>query len=56
LEERRQAVSWGDIEAAVVDHKERAKKFRQATQEPIDPQSYRVLAQIVEQMLLSDKM
>jgi hypothetical protein len=39
-----------------LDQKERAKKFQQATQEPIDPEGYRVLAEIVEQMLLSDKM
>jgi hypothetical protein len=39
-----------------LEQKERAKKFQQATQEPINPEGYRVLAQIVEQMLLSDKM
>ncbi len=39
-----------------LDQKERAKKFQQATQESIDPEGYRVLAEIVEQMLLSDKM
>ena len=39
-----------------LEQKERAKKFQQATQEPINPGGYRVLAQIVEQMLMSDKM
>lgn len=39
-----------------LEQKERAKKFQQATQEPINPEGYRVLAQIVEQMLMSDKM
>lgn len=38
------------------DAKERAAKFLAATQEPIDPEGYRVLAQIVEAMLTSDKM
>ena len=39
-----------------LEQKERAKKFQQATQEAINPEGYRVLAQIVEQMLMSDKM
>ena len=38
------------------DAKERTAKFRAATQQPIDPEGYRVLAQIVEAMLTSDKM
>ena len=38
------------------DAKERARKFQEATREPVDPEGYRVLAGIVEQMLLSDKM
>jgi len=39
-----------------LDKKERTKKFQEATREAIDPEGYRVLAEIVEQMLLSDKM
>ena len=39
-----------------LDQKERASKFREATRGPVDPEGYRVLAEIVEQMLLSDKM
>jgi hypothetical protein len=35
--------------------KERASKFQEATRGPIDAEGYRVLAEIVEQMLLSDK-
>jgi hypothetical protein len=38
------------------DAKERAAKFKAATQEPIDPEGYRVLAEIVQAMLSSDKM
>jgi hypothetical protein len=38
-----------------LDKKERTKKFQEATRETIDPEGYRVLAEIVEQMLLSDK-
>ena len=39
-----------------LDQKERAKKFQEATQGPIDADGYRVLGDIVQQMLLSDKM
>jgi hypothetical protein len=39
-----------------LDQKERAAKFQQATQGPIDAEASRVLAEIVEQMLVSDKM
>ncbi len=39
-----------------LDQKERANKFQQATQGPIDAEASRVLAEIVEQMLVSDKM
>jgi hypothetical protein len=39
-----------------LDQKERAGKFQQATQGPIDAEASRVLAEIVEQMLVSDKM
>jgi len=39
-----------------LDQKERASKFQQATQAPIDAEASRVLAEIVEQMLVSDKM
>lgn len=39
-----------------LDQKERASKFQEATRGPIDADGYRVLAEIVEQMLLSDKM
>jgi hypothetical protein len=38
-----------------LDKKERTSKFQAATQGPIDADGYRVLAQIVEQMLSSDK-
>jgi hypothetical protein len=38
-----------------LDQKERASKFKQATQEPIDAEGYRVLAEIVERMLSPDK-
>jgi hypothetical protein len=49
----------GRILPAVVyylDQRERASKFQQATQAPIDPGASRILAEIVEQMLVSDKM
>ena len=39
-----------------LDQKERASKFQQATHGPIDAESFRVLAEIIEQMLVSDKM
>jgi hypothetical protein len=39
-----------------LDQKERARKFQEATGGPIDAEGYRVLAEIIEQMLLSDKM
>jgi len=39
-----------------LDQKERANKFQQAMQGPIDAEASRVLAEIVEQMLVSDKM
>ena len=39
-----------------LDQKERTSKFQEATRQPLDPEGYRVLAEIVEQMLLSDKM
>lgn len=39
-----------------LDQKERTKKFQAATRGPLDADGYRVLAEIVEQMLLSDKM
>ena len=39
-----------------LDQKERASKFQQATQGPIDAEASRVLAEIVEQMLVSQKM
>jgi len=39
-----------------LDHKERASKFQEATRGLIDAEGYRVLAEIVERMLLSDKM
>ncbi len=39
-----------------LDQKERIGKFREATGRPLDPEGYRVLAEIVEEMLLSDKM
>ncbi|MGA9966731.1 MAG: hypothetical protein WBQ10_16155 [Terriglobales bacterium] len=48
----------GRVLPAVVyylDKKERTKKFREATREQIDLEGYRVLREIVEQMLLSDK-
>ena len=38
-----------------LDKKERTKKFQEATRDAIDPEGYRVLAEIVEQMLVSDK-
>jgi hypothetical protein len=38
-----------------LDKKERTKKFQEATRDAIDPEGYRVLTEIVEQMLLSDK-
>jgi hypothetical protein len=49
----------GRVLPAVVyylDRKERASKFQEATRHPIDAEGYRVLAEIVERMLLSDKM
>jgi hypothetical protein len=49
----------GRVLPAVVyclDQKERASKFKEATRGPIDAEGYRVLAEIVEQMLLSDRM
>jgi hypothetical protein len=42
--------------AYYLDQKERVSKFQQATRGPIDAEGYRVLAEIVEQMLSSDKM
>jgi hypothetical protein len=39
-----------------LDQKERIGKFQEATRGPIDADGYRVLAEIVEQMLSSDKM
>jgi len=39
-----------------LDQKERANKFQQAMQGPIDAEASRVLAEIVEQMLVSHKM
>jgi len=39
-----------------LDAKERTAKFQQATQGPIDAEGYRVLAEIVEKILSSDKM
>lgn len=38
------------------DAKERAEKFRSATQGPIDAEGYRFLAQMVREMLASDQM
>lgn len=38
------------------DAKERAAKFQAATQGQIDPEGYRFLAEIVQEMLASDKM
>ena len=38
-----------------LDKKERTKKFQEATRDAIDPEGDRVLTEIVEQMLLSDK-
>jgi hypothetical protein len=38
-----------------LDQKERAGKFKQATQGPMDAEGYRVLAEIVERMLSADK-
>ena len=39
-----------------LDQKERARKFQDATREPIDAEGYRFLAEIVSNMLSSDKM
>ena len=39
-----------------LDQKERTSKFQEATRGPIDADGYRVLAEIVEPMLLSGKM
>ncbi len=39
-----------------LDQKERASKFQEATRGPIDADGYRVLAEIVEHMLSSEKM
>jgi hypothetical protein len=39
-----------------LDQKERTRKFQQATQGPVDADAYRVLAEIVEQMLVSERM
>jgi len=39
-----------------LDQKERTSKFQEATRGPIDADGYRVLAEIVEPMLLSDQM
>lgn len=39
-----------------LDAKERTSKFQAATQGSIDPQGYRFLAEIVRQMMSSDKM
>jgi hypothetical protein len=39
-----------------IDQKERTNKFQEATRGSIDAEGYRVLAEIVEQMLSSDKM
>jgi hypothetical protein len=39
-----------------LDQKERTQKFQQATQGPVDADAYRVLAEIVEQMLVSERM
>ena len=38
------------------DAKERAAKFQAATRDPVDAEGYRVLAEIVEAMVASDKM
>jgi hypothetical protein len=38
-----------------LNQKERTSKFQAATREPLDSEGYRVLAEIVEQMLLSGK-
>jgi len=38
------------------DSKERSRKFQVATQGTIDPQGYRFLAEMVRQMLVSEKM
>jgi len=38
------------------DQKERAAKFQAATKNPLDAEAYRFLAQIIEEMLLSNKM
>jgi len=39
-----------------LDQKERAARFQQATQGPLDAEAYRVLAEIVTAMISSDKM
>jgi hypothetical protein len=39
-----------------LEQKERASKFQEATRGPIDAEGYRVLAEIVEAMLLSEKL
>jgi len=39
-----------------LNQKERTQKFQQAAQGPVDADAYRVLAEIVEQMLVSEKM
>jgi hypothetical protein len=39
-----------------LEQKERTSKFREATREPIDSDGYRFLAEIVSNMLTSDKM
>jgi chromosome segregation ATPase len=39
-----------------LDAKERTSKFQAAIQGPIDPQGYRFLAELVRQMMASDKM
>jgi hypothetical protein len=39
-----------------LDQKERTQKFQQARQGSVDADAYRVLAEIVEQMLVSERM
>jgi hypothetical protein len=39
-----------------LDQRERTQKFQQASQGPLDADAYRVLAEIVEQMLVSERM
>jgi chromosome segregation ATPase len=39
-----------------LDQKERTAKFQEATRKPLDPDGYRVLAEIVERMLVSNRM